>query len=314
MHVERERIDFPPSNEIFKNENSAITKQFSEDGCHEYLKDQLDVQKRKARESHVTDDSNKSSFHSDFPSILVAPDDDGFLSPSGFVQCCIIRDPKLQSARYTMSFQRKGLQDKAAIVAIKQSNTRTSNYHFFDVSRRDEDCNIEFKLNKKAGNYIGKLRRDETKRSAYSLFNSKDSKEQSAAFLYHVPSWISQWREGQPPRRVTAILPTLDPKNYSKSCQITNENKMIDSFENGCGSSEVLVMETREPSYEGGQYRLNFGGRVTTPSVKNMQLVGDDGKLLVQFGRVGENRFHLDYRSPFNGYQAFALAITQFDL
>lgn len=61
--------------------------------------------------------------------------------------------------------------------------------------------------------------------------------------------------------------------------------------------------------------RLNFRGRVTVPSVKNFQLVGaDPTDVLCQFGKVGEDRFHLDYKQPLNAVQAFALALCQFNL
>ena len=61
--------------------------------------------------------------------------------------------------------------------------------------------------------------------------------------------------------------------------------------------------------------RLNFRGRVTVPSVKNFQLVGEDAsEVLCQFGKVGDDRFHLDYKEPLNAVQAFALALCQFNL
>jgi hypothetical protein len=63
-----------------------------------------------------------------------------------------------------------------------------------------------------------------------------------------------------------------------------------------------------------GQYRLNFSGRVLTPSVKNMQLENEQGEVLLQFGKVDEHRFHLDFRAPFTAFSAFAAALCQFDL
>jgi hypothetical protein len=64
------------------------------------------------------------------------------------------------------------------------------------------------------------------------------------------------------------------------------------------------------------QYRLNFHGRVTIPSVKNYQLtpVSDIHDIVCQFGKVGDDRFHLDYKRPLNAFQAFSVALTQFSL
>ncbi|KAF3779264.1 Tubby-like F-box protein 7 [Nymphaea thermarum] len=68
---------------------------------------------------------------------------------------------------------------------------------------------------------------------------------------------------------------------------------------------------------------LNFHGRVTVASVKNFQLVaavdpsqpearGDDELVLLQFGKVGDDRFIMDYRQPLSGFQAFAISLTCF--
>ena len=89
---------------------------------------------------------------------------------------------------------------------------------------------------------------------------------------------------------------------------------MIERYQNNV-QGRMEVLQTKEPVFERGQYRLNFHGRVTTPSVKNFQIVGDDHKDIVgQFGRVDDNVFHLDYKHPMNAMQAFAMAIAQFDL
>ena len=47
-------------------------------------------------------------------------------------------------------------------------------------------------------------------------------------------------------------------------------------------------LETKEPVFENGNYRLNFHGRVTIPSVKNYQLttVEDIHDVVCQFGKV----------------------------
>ncbi|OAY84394.1 tubby-like F-box protein 1 isoform X2 [Ananas comosus] len=68
---------------------------------------------------------------------------------------------------------------------------------------------------------------------------------------------------------------------------------------------------------------LNFHGRVTVASVKNFQLaatadpsqeggVGDEETVLLQFGKVGDNLFTMDYREPLSAFQAFAICLTSF--
>ncbi|KNA09857.1 hypothetical protein SOVF_149710 [Spinacia oleracea] len=68
---------------------------------------------------------------------------------------------------------------------------------------------------------------------------------------------------------------------------------------------------------------LNFHGRVTVASVKNFQLVatvdqsqpggkGDEEVVLLQFGKVGDDTFTMDYRQPLSAFQAFAICLTSF--
>lgn len=68
---------------------------------------------------------------------------------------------------------------------------------------------------------------------------------------------------------------------------------------------------------------LNFHGRVTVASVKNFQLVatvdqsqpggkGDEETVLLQFGKVGDDIFTMDYRQPLSAFQAFAICLTSF--
>ncbi|XP_010694543.2 tubby-like F-box protein 7 [Beta vulgaris subsp. vulgaris] len=68
---------------------------------------------------------------------------------------------------------------------------------------------------------------------------------------------------------------------------------------------------------------LNFHGRVTVASVKNFQLIatvdqsqpggkGDEEIVLLQFGKVGDDTFTMDYRQPLSAFQAFAICLTSF--
>lgn len=60
---------------------------------------------------------------------------------------------------------------------------------------------------------------------------------------------------------------------------------------------------------------LNFNGRVDKASVKNFQLIDndDENKIYLQFGRIAENEFTLDFQWPFSPTQAFAIALSSFD-
>ncbi|CAD6224087.1 unnamed protein product [Miscanthus lutarioriparius] len=67
---------------------------------------------------------------------------------------------------------------------------------------------------------------------------------------------------------------------------------------------------------------LNFHGRVTVTSVKNFQLVATadpshpdsvgDAETVLQFGKVDNDIFTMDYRQPLSAFQAFAICLSSF--
>ncbi|XP_065029550.1 tubby-like F-box protein 14 [Musa acuminata AAA Group] len=69
---------------------------------------------------------------------------------------------------------------------------------------------------------------------------------------------------------------------------------------------------------------LDFGGRVTMASVKNFQLIEatqpaashpsplEQDKIILQFGKVAEDMFTMDYRYPLSAFQAFAICLCSF--
>ncbi|KAE8713621.1 Tubby-like F-box protein 7 [Hibiscus syriacus] len=68
---------------------------------------------------------------------------------------------------------------------------------------------------------------------------------------------------------------------------------------------------------------LNFHGRVTVASVKNFQLSatvepsqpggeGDEETVLLQFGKIGDDTFTMDYRHPLSAFLAFSICLTSF--
>lgn len=224
------------------------------------------------------------------------------------------------------------------MIAVKVKSSRTSNYHIFDAVRGG----INAKLSKKAGHYIGKLRRDKGQPvGCYTLYNSSREKEQIAAFLYDVPKVVKKVTEGQPPRKMQAIIPK--PKDAGRG-GVGKVGSFLEHLHSGTWKNHgLLALCTRSPTFQDGHYRLNFSGRVLEPSVKNMQLEAS-GEVLLQFGKVDEDTFHLDYKAskrallagcltkdishsnaptsqnnilgqaPFTAFSAFGAALCQFDM
>jgi len=230
------------------------------------------------------------------------------------VQCVIIREKGgggLFLPSYSLFFQG---QDSPAMVAVLQGGNRTTNYHLFDMTRGV----LTSRLSKKSGNYMGKLRSN-FKKTENCLYTNDAVRKEVASIMFQRPGLMDQLKEGSQPRKLNILLPQID----EDGCPIP-----IPGSEGGKNSrSQILSrvadgddgfyhLETKEPVFENGNYRLNFHGRVTIPSVKNYQLtpVSDINDIVCQFGKVGDNRFHLDFKRPMNCFQAFSIALTQFAL
>ncbi|GJN12679.1 hypothetical protein PR202_ga30978 [Eleusine coracana subsp. coracana] len=112
--------------------------------------------------------------------------------------------------------------------------------------------------------------------------------------------------------------------------------------EDGQVKERHLVLRNKEPRWHEQLqcWCLNFRGRVTVASVKNFQLIAapqldavssessqqaqqrnqssssstsDHDKVILQFGKVANDMFTMDYRYPLSAFQAFAICLTSFD-
>lgn len=89
-------------------------------------------------------------------------------------------------------------------------------------------------------------------------------------------------------------------------------------------SSGYTILRNKAPRWHDQLqcWCLNFHGRVTVASVKNFQLVATvdpsqpggkgDEETVLQFGKVGDDTFTMDYRQPLSAFQAFAICLTSF--
>ncbi|KAI9186460.1 hypothetical protein LWI28_017455 [Acer negundo] len=108
----------------------------------------------------------------------------------------------------------------------------------------------------------------------------------------------------------------------------TDEDKHLDDLKMNKPETSVsgyTILKNKSPRWHEHLqcWCLNFHGRVTVASVKNFQLVatvdqsqpggkGDEETVLLQFGKVGDDTFTMDYRQPLSAFQAFAICLTSF--
>lgn len=125
------------------------------------------------------------------------------------------------------------------------------------------------------------------------------------------------------PRRMICSLkcPVSEDTGTSKPC----ENSKMKKSESLSSLSGLTILRNKAPRWHEHLqcWCLNFHGRVTVASVKNFQLVatidhsqpggkGDEETVLLQFGKVGDDMFTMDYRQPLSAFQAFAICLTSF--
>ena len=80
-----------------------------------------------------------------------------------------------------------------------------------------------------------------------------------------------------------------------------------------------VQMKNREPKWNALQeaYQLDFGGRATMASCKNIELLPNSAADTLEdvcflMGKVEKNRFNIDFKAPFSAVQAFAQALVIF--
>jgi hypothetical protein len=119
------------------------------------------------------------------------------------------------------------------------------------------------------------------------------------------------------PRKMSVIIPgmtcdfervVITPRDEGDTLIKRYESKNLEN---------LLVLHNKAPVWneETQSYVLNFHGRVTQASVKNFQIVHPQNQdyIVMQFGRVADDVFTLDYRYPLCAVQAFGIALSSFD-
>lgn len=291
-----------------ENDESTQRDDYSSDAETKDIIKDVDIPARRERTIQ-----NRST--SAVPFVMQAHENGGH---TDLVQCVIVREKGTVQSKLYPTY-RMFLEDKnkLLLLARKMSYNRTANYHVFDMTRGVAGS----KLSKKSGNYIGKLRAGDSTGTEYTLLTKSESREELAAIMFERCGLIDQFKDGCQPRKMTVLLPQLninsEPIPYKVDSQEFSQKRpsMIDLLRLS-ETERMFLLTSKDPVFENGNYRLNFHGRVSIASVKNFQLSSPDdpGHIICQFGKVGEDKFHLDFKAPLNAMQAFALALCHFNI
>ncbi|KAM9336261.1 tubby protein homolog [Symphorus nematophorus] len=235
------------------------------------------------------------------------------------IQCRVTRDRRgMEKGIYPTYYLHMEKEDGKRVFLMagrKRKKCKTSNYLIStDPTNlsRDTEC------------YIGKLRSNVlgTKFTVYDggenpekkpFIKECESVRQELAAIFYETNVLGF----KGPRKMTVIIPgmlendervSIRPKSDLETLLVRHANNNTD---------KLVTLVNKSPSWneQTQSYVLNFHGRVTQASVKNFQIIHPDNEdyIVMQFGRVAEDVFSMDYSFPMCALQAFAITLSSFD-
>ncbi|KAG3029027.1 hypothetical protein PC128_g7959 [Phytophthora cactorum] len=121
------------------------------------------------------------------------------------------------------------------------------------------------------------------------------------------------------PRKMRVVIPDVDEEGGSSKIvrPMSRQDRLVTRLSTG-DMKDLMRFSNREPVFREdlGAYCLDFGGRVSMASVKNFQLISSEdpsmGNIL-QFGRVADDMFTMDFQWPLSPFQAFSICLSSCD-
>ncbi|XP_040114371.1 tubby protein homolog isoform X3 [Oryx dammah] len=242
-------------------------------------------------------------------------------APQGItIKCRITRDKKgMDRGMYPTYFLHLDREDGKKVFLLagrKRKKSKTSNY-LISVDPTD--------LSRGGDSYIGKLRSNlmGTKFTVYdngvnpqkasaSTLESGTLRQELAAICYE-----TNVLGFKGPRKMSVIVPGMTMVHERVSIRPRNEHETLLARWQNKNTESIIELQNKTPVWNDDtqSYVLNFHGRVTQASVKNFQIIhgNDPDYIVMQFGRVAEDVFTMDYNYPLCALQAFAIALSSFD-
>eukprot|EP00096_Caligus_rogercresseyi_P012706 TRINITY_DN5416_c0_g1_i1.p1 TRINITY_DN5416_c0_g1~~TRINITY_DN5416_c0_g1_i1.p1 ORF type:complete len:495 (+),score=134.34 TRINITY_DN5416_c0_g1_i1:138-1622(+) len=241
-------------------------------------------------------------------------------SPQGaLVKCRITRDKKGMDRglfpTYFLHMEREDGKRVFLIAGRKRKKSATSNYL---ITTDPTD------LSRAGDSFIGKLRSN-VMGTQFTIYDGGDNVKSKGA----IQDRTCQRKElvgilydtnvlgFKGPRKMTVILPGMNAEGKRIEFKALSEHDGLIERYKSKNLEGILELKNKTPVWndETQSYVLNFHGRVTQASVKNFQIVheSDSDYIVMQFGRVAEDVFTMDYRYPMCALQAFGIALSSFD-
>uniref|UniRef100_A0A8D0HAA3 Tubby-like protein n=1 Tax=Sphenodon punctatus TaxID=8508 RepID=A0A8D0HAA3_SPHPU len=235
-------------------------------------------------------------------------------APQGVtVKCRVTRDKKgMDRGLYPTYYLHLDNEKKVFLLAgRKRKKSKTSNY-LISIDPTD--------LSRGGENFIGKSNLMGTR---FSVFDNGVNPDRANADWSNVRQELSaivyetNVLGFKGPRKMTVIIPGMNSDNERVPIRPRNDNDGLLMRWQNKHMDNLIELHNKAPVWndETQSYVLNFHGRVTHASVKNFQIVHSDDAdyIVLQFGRVADDAFTMDYSYPLCAVQAFAIALSSFD-
>ncbi|XP_075766475.1 tubby-related protein 1 isoform X2 [Pelodiscus sinensis] len=237
-------------------------------------------------------------------------------APQGVtIKCRVTRDKKgMDRGLYPTYYLHLDNEKKVFLLAgRKRKKSKTSNY-LISIDPTD--------LSRGGENFIGKLRSN-LMGTKFTVFDNGVNPDRANADWSNVRQELSavvyetNVLGFKGPRKMTVIIPGMNSDNERVPIRPRNDNDGLLTRWQNKSMDNLIELHNKAPVWndETQSYVLNFHGRVTHASVKNFQIVHSDDLdyIVMQFGRVADDAFTMDYNYPLCAVQAFAIALSSFD-
>uniref|UniRef100_A0A4W3I1Z5 Tubby-like protein n=1 Tax=Callorhinchus milii TaxID=7868 RepID=A0A4W3I1Z5_CALMI len=275
---------------------------------------------KKGKSSKKKSNNDCASARMESPVVEVGNLEEFVLRPapqSVTIKCKVTRDKKgMDRGLYPTYYLHLDTDENKKIFLLagrKRKKSKTSNYLISidptDMSRGGE-------------NFIGKLRSN-LMGTKFTVFDNGVSADKGKPDRSNVRQELSAVIYDtnvlgfKGPRKMTVIIPAMNEEQERVPFRPRNDNDGLLCRWQNKNMENLIQLHNKTPVWndETQSYVLNFHGRVTHASVKNFQIVheNDPDYIVMQFGRVADDTFTMDYNYPMCGVQAFAIALSSFD-
>jgi len=247
--------------------------------------------------------------------VLAVPTEDLHSPYSKLFQCSVVAEKN----KYIMYYQQPDGTEIAVLRADKQKTMRVlPKFHIFDISQVEGGSVVP--LEKANTEYLGKFRREKDLRiHSFELHSEREEilSRKVMHVLYSVPSLATSLFGKDTPRKAQVALyheaSDSSERGNTLSDRVASsmkETNFLDRVADPDGG--LFTFSNKEPYKKAnGDFALNFYSRCRLSNPGNMQMEDDQGVVILQLAQYDENRFCIDFRSPFTAFQAFGFAIAQ---